>query len=390
MGLTSTGFTVQTIDEIRLEIEADAKGLLGDNLDVSATSVVGQLIGLFAEREHELQEMARDVWSAFTPGGSTGASLTELSLITGTIREDATFSRVTATVNLNAGVTLPAGSQASVDGDPEAIFETVADATNSGGSPDDVEVVMQATEPGEVRANAGTLTEIVTPFSGWNSVTNVLDATVGEEDEEDEDLRLRRETELRVQGSSNIDAIEADVSTVDGVVDTASFENDTDATVDGLPPHSFEIVVWSGDPAAADEDEIAQAIWDSKPVGIPAIGNTTGTAVDAAGNERTIAFSYADNAEVYLEFDLTTNDEFPVDGEDQVKDAVVAFADDNWRIGSDVILSALYASVFSVSGVVSIDAVRAGFSASPVGTSNLTIEDREIALADSSRIEVNV
>lgn len=387
MALETTGFIVQTIDEIKAEIEAEVKGALGPNTDVSATSVIGQLIGIFADREHELQVVTRDVYSAFTAAGATGNSLTQLALLTGTIREDATYSTVSATVNLNAGTTLPAGSQAHVEGDPDAIFETLADVTNGTASPDDFPVDMRATEPGAVRANSGTLTEILTPVSGWNSVTNALDATMGEEDETDLELKIRREQELRRQGSGNVDAIEADVAAVDGVIDTTNFENETDVASD-LPAHSFEIVVWDGSPAAASDDAIAQAIWDAKPAGIRSFGGETGTAIDRQGSERLIDFSRAEAPDVYLEFDLTVDDGFPVDGETQVKEAIVAFADANWSIGDDVILSALYASVFTISGVVSIDAVRAGFSASPVGTSNLTIGVRQIGLADTARIEV--
>jgi uncharacterized phage protein gp47/JayE len=393
MGLTITGFTVQTVDEIKTEIETSVKANLtnGANIDVSATSVVGQLIGIFADREHALQLLCRDAWTAFTPSGATGTSLTQLAMLTGTIRADATFSTVTATLSLNAGVTVPAGSQISVDGDPEAVFETLADATNSGGSPATVTVQMQATAAGAVRANAGTLTQIVTPVVGWVAATNVLDAEVGSEDETDPELRLRRETELRVQGAGNLDAIRADVSKVSGVLDVKGFENFTNVTVGVLPPKSFEIVIWDGNPNEADDDAVAQAIWDSKPVGIYSYGGGwSGNAADAVGDLHIVNFTRATEEDVYLEFDLTVDaTKYPVDGDTQVKTAVKGYADANWSIDSDVILSALYASVFSISGVVSIDAVRAGFTVSPSGTSNLTITDHQIAIADTSRIVVN-
>jgi uncharacterized phage protein gp47/JayE len=334
---------------------------------------------------------ARDVWQAFTPAGASGVSLTQLSLITGTLREDETRSRVTATLNLNAGITVPAGSRVRVVTDETAVFETLEDVTNAGGSPAYVDAVMQAVDAGPVRANAGTLTVIVTPVSGWNSATNAEDADMGLAAELDPELRARRERELRVQGSANIDAIEQDVLQVEGVIDARGFENDTDNTVGDLPPHSFRIVVWDGDPEAANDDEIAQAIWDSKPIGIEDVGADFGFALDRRGDNQTVQFARAALAEVYLEFDVEVDSsKFPADGADQIEAAVVAYADENWRIGEDVILSALYAAVFSVSGVRRIAAVRAGLAPSPVGTSDLTVGDDEIARADTGRILVNV
>jgi uncharacterized phage protein gp47/JayE len=390
-GLTADGFTIKTISEIQEEMAADLRARLGPELDTSAESVMGQIIGAFAEREASVWLAARDVWQAFTPAGASGVSLTQLSLITGTLREDETRSRVTATLHLNAGITVPAGSRVRVVTDETAVFETLEDVTNAGGSPAYVDAVMQAVDAGPVRANAGTLTVIVTPVSGWNSATNAEDADMGLAAELDPELRARRERELRVQGSANIDAIEQDVLQVEGVIDARGFENDTDNTVGDLPPHSFRIVVWDGDPEAANDDEIAQAIWDSKPIGIEDVGADFGFALDRRGDNQTVQFARAALAEVYLEFDVEVDSsKFPADGADQIEAAVVAYADENWRIGEDVILSALYAAVFSVSGVRRIAAVRAGLAPSPVGTSDLTVGDDEIARADTGRILVNV
>lgn len=386
-GLTDTGMEIPTIDDIVAAVSAAARAAIDPALDTGPTSVVGQLIGIQAERERSVWLAVRDVWQAFAPSGASGQSLTQLALLTGTVRRSATKSQVTATVNLNAGVTLPAGSRARVGVDVDAIFETVADVTNPGGSPANVSVVMTAVTAGATRANSGTLNTIVTPVSGWNSVTNALDADVGFADENDTALRARREAELRVQGSGNLDAIVADVDALDGVLDARGTENDTDFAADGLDPHVFRIVVWDGNPPEAVDDQIAQAIWDSKPVGIPSVGVEFGTAIDANGDPRVVNFARATELPVYLDLDIETDPEtFPADGSDQIKAALVDYADAHWSIGEDVILSALYGPVFSVSGVRRVGAIRAGLAPAPVGTSDLSTDADEIARADTSRI----
>lgn len=381
-GLSGTGFEIETIEEIVGDISSAMRTKISPTVDTSAQSVLGQLAGIYAEREYNLWVAVRDVLVAFTVAGATGQALTDLCILTGVLRLSATKSRVTATVNLNGGVTLPAGSQARVTS-ADVSFETIADVTNAGGSPADVAVVMEAVETGAVRANAGTLTEIVTPVVGWNSITNALDADMGQDDESDTALRLRRETELRIQGSGSIDAIQADVSRIDGVISARATEN--------TGAHTFNVVIWDGDPSSADDDEIAQAIWDSKPAGIESTGSDTGTAVDINGLDRTVAFDRAEELEVYITFNIVTDpDTFPVDGVAQLKDAVVAFGDLTLTVGGTAYTTKLYAPAYGIAGVVDVSSIRIGTSPSPAFSNNINPFPDQIVRFDTSRIVVNV
>jgi len=299
-GVTPTGFVDKPIETILSEIEADQKAAFGDTFDVSAQSPAGQFNGVIATALRELWEVAQAVYAAVDPDASTDDALTQVSTITGTVRQAATKSTVTATVNLDAGVTLAAGAVASVSGSPDARFVTLADATNSGGAPADVAVEMEAEDVGVVVANSGTLTVIETPSTGWNTITNALDATLGEEIEADEDLRTRREAELRRTGAAAVDAVKADIGDVADVTGVTVFENDTDSTdADGVPPHSLECVVLGG--AAND---IAQAIWDSIAGGVQAYGGTSGTAVDDDGASRTVYFSRPAEVPIYIDVEV--------------------------------------------------------------------------------------
>ena len=387
-GLSSTGFTTKTIDEILSEIETDQRAKIAANLDQSPTSVVGQLNGIFAEREYQLWLVLRDLFNAFTPGGATGNALARLSLLTGTRRQKATRSTVTATVNLDNGVTLPQGSQASVSGDPTAVFETTEEVSNSSGSAANVSVDMQSVDTGPIRANAGTLTEIETPISGWNSITNAADATLGQNIESDADLRARREEELRIAGAANLQAIVADVLAVEGVSDVRGFENKDHVTSNGLPPKSFQIVVWDAVSQDAADNDLAQAIWDAHPVGIEAFGSTTGTATDDAGVSQSVDFDRAESRDIYIDVTVATDGDYPVDGDTQIKEALADFGKKNLFIGDDLIYSRLFSPVFSVSGVTDVTSLTVDFSASPAGTSNLTLGSKRIGLIDTSRINV--
>lgn len=401
--LTDEGLTVQTVDEIfdemaaALRAKAAAAGVAGAaNLDVSSASPLGQVLGVMAERESKRQLVTLAVYNSRFPSRATGDALAQGSLVTGTIKLDATKSVVGTLVTLTAGTTLPAGSRANVDGDTTAIFETLEDITNGTGITDDFAIEMTAVEVGPTRALAATLTVINTPVSGWSAVTNAFDAQLGRSIETDPALRLRREEELRSQGATVVQAIAADVDEVEGVIKTVPFENKTDAVDgDGLPPHSFEIVVWDGVSPEASDNAIAQAIFDASPAGIASESATlsethTGTAVEAeSGDEFTITFSRAEAVSIWLEYDLEVDpDLYPIDGDTQVKAAVVAYANARFSVGDDVIATSLYAAAYAIAGVLDVVEVRLGAIVSPGITTNTTIASRQIATFDTSRVLV--
>jgi uncharacterized phage protein gp47/JayE len=399
-GLTIYGFETKTLDDIIAEVEADERDLIGNPaLNVSAPSAIGQINGVIGSKIAELWDLAQAVYAAFDPNSATGQSLASLSLLTGTVKRGATKSQLTAvTVNLNAGVTLAAGSVAHVVNNPDARFVTKTSATNSGGAAANVAVDMEAETAGPVQALAGTLTVIAQPVTGWNSVTNPTDAVVGKDAETDPELRTRRESELAASGSSTVDAMRADILRNLPVVTSVSvIENVTDvADSDGRPPHSIEVIARGPDaPTTADNDALAAQVFDSLPEGIQAYGTTTRTVVDSQGQPHTIGFTRPTVRPVYLAFDLVINTDpkagqvYPADGDTQVKAAVAAVGDTNYGPGSDVILRRLEVAVFSVPGVLDITATRAGFTASPVGTVNLVIGAREVADIDTGRITIS-
>jgi uncharacterized phage protein gp47/JayE len=394
--LIAEGVTVQTVAEIMAEIETAARADIHPQCDVSATSPLGQQFGIWAEREAQIQQAIRDVSNGFSPRAS-GAALANVSLLTGVLKRGKTYSIVSATVTLTAGTPLPVGSRANVDGDSNAVFETTEDVVNLSGITADFAVSMRAVDPGPVRAVAGALTVINTPVAGWLAITNAFDADVGKDIETDPELRLRREQDLRVQGSTVILAIATDVLVVVQAAvafgQVRGFENTTDATnVDGLTPHSFEIVVWDGTVPQASDSAIAQAILDASPAGIQSVQSGHGTAesglaVNREGATHVVLFSRALQKTLYIDYVLVTDDSYPVDGDAQVKSAAVAVLDAALDVGEDVILTKLYAPAYSVQGVLDVVSVEIGFTGS-TSAANLTVGSREIAIADTSRVTV--
>lgn len=387
-GVTATGFVPPTVEELLADIEADQRSLIAPDIDQSPDQPLGQLNGIQAKKLAEVGEGLATAYNGFNRGAAEGVLLDNIGSLTGTPRKDATKSKVSCTCNLDALAVLPAGSVINVYGQPSTRFASIAETTATGAGNYAVEFECEQTGP--VVANSGTLTVIATPVAGWNSVTNALDASLGTNIETDAAYRLRQAQELEVPGSCTVDAIRADLLQLDGVIEAFVFENTSMATDgDGVPPKAFESVIWDGTGMDTLDSDIGDVIWQNKPSGIETYGSTTVTVQDSRGLDRDVKFSRATGVNVYLTYTLTVDaTKYPVDGDDQVKAAAIAFGLSILSMGEDVVYSHFLGVPFAVEGVTDV-ALTLGTAPSPVGVSNIAISSRQIAVLDTSRIVVN-
>lgn len=394
-GLDSTGFTVKLLTEILSEIQISEQNRIDAALDLSTEKAIGQLNGVFAEREALLWELVRVAMSAFDPDQAEGYLLEALSALTGTVRRPASRSLVTCSVNLDAAVTLPTGSRASVQGQPTKVFRTVADVTSTtaGNYPADFEGEVT----GPLAAAAGTLTVIAGPVAGWNSVTNATDAALGRVLDTDATLRERRAAELSRAGSSTPDAIRADILAIDGVEKVTIFENLTDfADSAGIPAHSIEILVFDGIVPSVTNAVLAQAIWDARGAGVRTYGNSNGTAVDSEGVTHVMYFSRPVVKTVWVTAVVDGEGVVPDNAPVLLRDWLVTQGNIDLQPGVDVIALALRCLLLDTKkdlGYVWVNDVPSlllGFSNPPILGSNLTISAREIGRLDTARTTITV
>lgn len=79
---------------------------------------------------------------------------------------------------------------------------------------------------GPVPCPIGTLNNILTPISGWVSITNVIAGNTGTLVETDAQLRVRRQNSIKLLGSATVEAITAGLlQKVPGVTSVTVFEN---------------------------------------------------------------------------------------------------------------------------------------------------------------------
>lgn len=241
----------------------------------------------------------------------------------------------------------------------------------------------QSFEKGEISAPAGTITIIDTPVSGLDEVNNLLDATIGIPIETDQGLRNRRLNSLSVPGASTLDAMFSNI--LNNVPDV------TDVTVtDDDVAHTISVIVSGG-----TDLDVAEEIFRVKPAGIELLGTTSVPIVDSQGNTQTIKFTRPTDKYAHVKVDLTlsTEEQFPTNGEDQVSDNILAFGE-TFNSGQDMIHKAFYTPVFDIAGIADAE-VYIDLTTNPGDTpsyvqTNIAVAATEIARFASSRIDVSI
>jgi len=381
-GLTPDGFNRKRLSNIKDELEASYKLIFGDNIDVSPQSVFGQIIGIHSEREADLWEQAEFVYNAFYPSTAQGVQLSNVVTLNGIVRQEATKSTATITCIGTNGTVIPIGSIVSTS-DTKEQFVSISTGTIVGGT---VSIAFESVSDGAIEAVAGTLTIIDTPIFGWESANNLNDATVGQDEETDAELRERRVLSTQSLGQNLVDSLFSQISNLDNVTDALVISNGTDITdINGIPPHQFLTVIEGG-----DVTEIADAIWKNTPQGIGSYGALTEIIVDSQGFNQDVMYSRPAEVDIYFKVTIVTDPvTFPVTGEADVQNAIATYGNSNFGINDDVILSQFYTPINSIPGIISID-LRIGLSASPTGTANLPITVEEISKYDTTRVEMIV
>lgn len=267
--------------------------------------------------------------------------------------------------------------------DRNDIFQTVNFTTSVNLGINKVRTVSEviAVNSGPIQQPANTIDTILTPMLGWDNVNNPTAATPGTDRETDEELRLRFRIGKFDRATNTLDAIYSALINLDNVSEVTIYENDT-SVVDGngVPAHSFLPIVSGG-----LSTDIANAIWDNKPIGILSYGNTTVSISDVQGFPHDISFSRPDPVVIYISMDITTDVDFPANGNDAIRSALIEYFSANFGTGDDVIYSRLYTPINSIPGH-QVNTLFIGTAPSPVGVSNIVIAFDEVASLSSMNI----
>lgn len=313
----SSGLEIQTQSEIFNELASLVQTTFGPNTNVSATSIMGQLLNIFAEFIALNQQVLLATYASYDPEQAAGEQLDRLAELTGTLRRGETFSVVEGLIIFSGPAVVPDGSQIRND-DNSTVWQAInGPYTDTGGPyPELVPAFFQAVDPGPVQANAGTEWSPVTIITGFFDFTNPSeDAVLGAFEESDEAFRIRRNDELFKKTIGPRGAISAQVGAIDGANGTVIYSrcyhnpNITPVDDDGIPFKAFNVVVRTvpDPPPLALQQEIWDTIGNAMGAGGEAYGTDyVGTWTDIENQSQPVAFDVLDDLDIYIKLDVTT------------------------------------------------------------------------------------
>lgn len=377
----STGFVVETFDEIFQLYQQAARDSLGDDVDLGPESPLGQLLGAFAARDVQIQERILALSNGLSRQRAVGYQLDDLYSIFGIYRNNATRSTVTATLGGAATTVVPAGSRAATR--TGAHFRLQADATiGTGGT---VDATMEAVDTGATAVAIGELDRIVDLVPGWETVTNAAAATTGRDREPTPTFRTRasRETDTNATGThrSIISAI-YEAGADDVIVEANNTSTDVTRRGSTILARGVLVVASGGTNAA-----IANAIVNTVAAGISTGTGTVTVTTDFGDVQFSRPIDVTANVAINIAIDA---DLFPGDGLTRIRNAVVEYVN-GLRIGAHAdanrVIIAIYSAVPAGSAIVnSTPTLLDGSSNDLTVQANVDLVDRIRTAASSVAI----
>ena len=401
-GVTDTGFVLKRLSQILSDmvsiLSTVQDPISGEALTLNLTDEndpLVQIINAHSAALSESWEQLQLAYNQFDPLKATGAGLSGLVQLNGLRRRAGIKSTVTLNLTGTIGKSVPAGKTVT---DMNNTYTWVLPAWVFDGS-GEATVTVTASEYGVLAAVAGTLVKIVTPYSGWTSVTNPLAAVEGTEEETDTELRVRQQ-ESTAAGTSTIESIYSALLELEDVTYAKVYQNITDTTDSrGIPAHTVVPVLLGGTDA-----DIGDILHSHMPLGTPTYGSSFITVTDVQGIEYVYYFTRPTEIPIFVDItiEVVNTDVWPADGAAQIKAAILAYAQygraginvtegfdpDGYPPGQSVYSSDIYTPMNYVQGhrVVS---VFIGTSLSPSDFS-VVIDWNEQAIFSAVNINITV
>lgn len=379
--LDSNGFTRPQYETIVVDLTAKWQELFGSDSDTSAHSVAGVLIRLMAFFLDLIYKLAEKVYNSQYLSTATGVSLDKIASNFGLYRNPAEQAMVDLSFTGTPGFVILAGKMfKTTDG---KIYQLGSDVLlSASGTGAGTAYAMETGAQYNVPANA--ITSQVEPTSDIFTVTNPQAVENGANIETDAELAHRVRLANDTKPSSPVNGVISAVMEVPGVKSVQVVTNNTMAVDSyGNPAKTIHVYVDGG-----EEMKIADALFNSVSAGILMVGSHTETMTDAAGfSGNLVAFDYATKETIFVTVDVTTNNDFEINGVDQVKDAVNDYLG-SVPMGGTVRFSYLYKYIYdNVNGIV-VATVKIGTKATSQSMTDIPLTQFSIATTTADSLVV--
>lgn len=303
-GLQTKDNTV-LLNELQNNLQ-DIYGVNGEQINFDSNTPDGNFTEIITELGTVVRELITEVYNSIDPSKCSGAVQDSRYQINYLFRKAGTFTRQNIDITVDKTVTLQ-GLDGSYNDENASAYAVSDNAGNTWFLIDTTTLYagttscpFRAKQLGEVIPTIGTITNQVTIVQGVVSVINSIGYTVlGQEQESDNDFRVRRDQSISINSINNEDAIKGQILALDGVTECTVHVNKTSATDEtGTLPHYIWCIVGGG-----ANTEIADVIY-SNLGGAGTRGNVQIPITTTSLQTYNINFDRPTLVPLYIQFDL--------------------------------------------------------------------------------------
>ena len=380
-----TGLHFPTYEDIMSALVEDMQGIFGAGIYLGQDSPDYQELSKISEKIYDVYQTAEIVYNGRSPVTAIGTGLDLISAINGIKRKTGTKSQATLTISGVAGTVITGGVVSDMAGNLWSLPDSVTIEEEG-----EVTVDAVCQQIGVIQAAAGTITQIMTPTQGWESVTNEAPATTGINVETDSSLRARRAKSVANPSVGVLRGLEGALRALDDVGRCVIYENDTDDVDDnGIPAHSICCVVEGGDP-----DDIARTIKLRKAPGCGTYGSSTVAYRDESGHVSQISYTPVVYVDVDIEVNIVRRSGYEADTASAIQLAIMQYMSE-FTIGMDLPTSIIAVIAQSVNSDIrspsfTVSSVRAAKHGQTLSQNDVAINYDSVARGNVLNITVNV
>ena len=297
MIINSNGIEPFTIETYLGYWTAQLKEKFGADFVIKAQSFISNLATTSSFINLGLEQQIEYLAKQLNPYTAEGIFQDALYALIGLVRRFATYTVVQRTIQGVAGTECAVGSVRIQNKSTKDIF--VLNSAVTIGSDGLAVGSFTAVELGAIDLSNDSFVEIIDAPTGINSVYyatgNVIE--LGDDYEDDSEFRMRWISNQSLANSATKDGMRKALEKfVENPKDLNVVQNRTNSTVNGLPPHTMQVVIYS----AESDKTIAQAIFDHLLDGVLTYGTTTVEIEDSSGTKEDISFTRATVVPIYF------------------------------------------------------------------------------------------
>ena len=377
--LEQTGYKRRTFEEILVAKIAKAKEIFGEEINTDENTALGKYIRINAYDQYYVEQAAEQIYYSIFPQTASGQALDMLGWSVGIKRNVATPSKYSVLVKGTAGGTIEYGflvgtiAELNFYNTKEAVISEDGTCT----------IIVECVETGTIgNVLPSEITRVVNPSAFIDSVEGISVYEMAIDEESDSEFVKRYETIGAGKGGCTEESIISALTNIPTVRGAYIDVNESTDTVNGVPPKSIVCYVDGGENYI---QEIGEAIFSKKPIGVGTHGDKSVTVSYGGLKDYEIKFSSVACVDVYVKLQITTNAEFETSGAEKIRMNIESYIN-NLGIGKTLVTTALYRQIY---GVVGVESAIAEVSINGEGYSSENVEVEPYARCSFKQIIIN-